>query len=691
MTRLELLELAEALIAPTGSDSYKAGHKDQYPTGTSLVYSNLTGRSDAHSLTKTGTHVAFGMQYAIQVVHENFQKFFAAPKDRIIEAIEFILSQHLNLPYNADHFAELHDLGYIPLEVRAVPEGTVLPMKVPSAVFWNTKPQSEELKNKFFWFTNYIEAVLSAYAWRPATAATIAHEYRKVLETYANETDPANKWFVDFQAHDFSMRGQPGLDAAHQSGLGHLTSFYGTDTIPALISAMKYYDEEGVIGYSVPATEHSVMSAGGQESEKETFERLLKIYPTGIVSVVSDTWDLWNVLTNILPSLKDKIEERDGKIVIRPDSGDPVDILCGTRDNTPESNHVEFLSQLLARVHVSAVYDANTKKMVWKSFFTGDGIDSGSARKFAKYISVYEDLEEFFDAVIDKLGEFSEEPMEKRIQKAFEYGDEVNVHDIMNAIYDEFSDKLEIEDKGWKEKMYVSIVVVDKNNHAYQFTGYCQSEIIAGNFESEEKYYYLGEVKPISQKTPQEKGVVELLWDTFGGTVNEQGYKVLSPKVGTIYGDSITIERAKEICERLKRKGFASTNVVLGIGSFTYTYNTRDTYGFAVKSTYAEVNGLGYNLSKNPVTDNGVKKSAVGILRVVQDIDGKIRLEDRLSFNGGLFNSETYDSGLLQPIYRNGEFLNRTTIKEVRERLRKSLSGTSQKNKSENAGKTKNS
>ena len=126
------------------------------------------------------------------------------------------------------------------------------------------------------------------------------------------------------------MRGMDSVDAVVSSGLGHLTSFNGTDSLPTLWGARHYYNEKGFVAGSVPATEHSVMCAGSKEDELGTFSRLLKTYPTGILSVVSDTWDLWNVITNILPQLKEQILGREGKLVIRPDSGDPVDILCGS-------------------------------------------------------------------------------------------------------------------------------------------------------------------------------------------------------------------------------------------------------------------------------------------------------------------------------------------------------------------------
>ena len=167
--------------------------------------------------------------------------------------------------------------------------------------------------------------------------------------------------------------------------------------------------------------------------------------------------------------------------------------------------------------------------------------------------------------------------------------------------------------------------------------------------------------------TTEEKGVIELLWDVFGGTVNEQGYKVLDPHIGAIYGDSITIERADEICRRLEAKGFASTNVVLGIGSFTYQFNTRDTFGFAMKATYCEINGEGKEIFKDPITDDGTKKSATGLLSVTRDeYSGDYMLMDRVDW-------QTSRGGELKTIYRDGKFENTTTLSEIRENLRKNF------------------
>jgi nicotinamide phosphoribosyltransferase len=244
------------------------------------------------------------------------------------------------------------------------------------------------------------------------------------------------------------------------------------------------------------------MCAGGKESEENTYTRLLtKVYPKGVVSIVSDTWDFWKVVTETLPKIKDVVMTREGKMVIRPDSGDPVKILVGD----------------------------------------------------------------------------SEAP------------------------------------KG----------------------------------------------------SPEYKGLVECLWDIFGGTVTSRGFKTLDNHVGAIYGDSITQERQKAILHGLLLKGFASDNVVLGIGSFTYQYVTRDTFGFAVKSTYAEVNGESREIFKQPKTDPG-KNSHKGLLMVYEDLKGNLKVKDQAS-------PEEEQKGLLQTVFLNGKTVKYETLQTIRDRVNTQL------------------
>lgn len=481
------------------TDGYKIDHRRQYPKGTTHVLSNFTSRT---SRIVDQTVVPFvGLQYVLKhyfsdrTASEVNQWFFHRPKDKVCQEYRKFTDQYLpGNDIDVDHIASLHDLGFLPLEFRALPEGTLTPLRVPMFTVENTHPD-------FFWLTNYFEPLISSLLWLPCTSAATALRYRRILNDAALRTTGSVAG-VEWQAHDFSFRGMAGPEAAALSGLGHLVAFTGTDNLPALELISEYY-ELGCHGGSVPATEHAVMCAGGQEGELETFNKLLDLYPTGIFSVVSDTWDLWHVITKILPALKDRIMSRDGKLVVRPDSGDPADILCG-----------------------------------W-------GCPVGPNSK------------------------------------------------------------------------------------------------------------------------PTHRGAVQLLWDIFGGTVNDCGYKVLDSHIGAIYGDSITEERARDITARLEAKGFASTNVVFGVGSYTYQYVTRDTNGFAIKATWAVVDNVERQLHKNPVTDSGVKKSAKGRLVVMRGSTG-LELIDGLS----QAEHDALDQhNLLQPVYRNGELLIEQSITDIRIRI----------------------
>ena len=166
------------------------------------------------------------------------------------------------------------------------------------------------------------------------------------------------------------------------------------------------------------------------------------------------------------------------------------------------------------------------------------------------------------------------------------------------------------------------------------------------------------------------KGVIELLWDVFGGTVNSKGYKVLDPHVGCIYGDSVTLEIADEVCRRLASKGFASSNIVFGVGSYTYNYNTRDTFGFALKATYGVVNGEEVQLYKDPITDDGTKKSQKGMVAVIRGEDGKLTYIDHLDST----TIHEYDNkNLLQPVFVDGKLVKETSLSEIRARVGESI------------------
>ncbi len=526
------------------SDAYKVGHKKMLAPGTTRLYGTWIPRALKYAPKGITKVVSFGQQLTWKYIHDRFEEYFFFNKERRHpsfnqirvdekpaydyyknKALQFVkdMSLMLGMEYDGEHFEELWDLGYLPLKIKALPEGIETNPNIPHMTFINTV-------DGYAWLTLFMETIVSNLAWKPAYAATVAKLYRRQAEEWVAKTDPANMWLVDYMCHDFSARGLSGVDDMVAVGLGHATSFRGSDTLVAIPAARYYYyePENEVIINSVNASEHSVSTTKiFTVGEQQMITDWLEIFPTGILSIVSDTFDLWKLITEYLPANKEAIMARDGKLVIRPDSGDPVDIICG-----------------------------------------------------------------------DPCAKGTKQP----------------------AV------------------------------------------------------------------TPVQKGVIELLWDIFGGTINEQGYKVLDPHIGAIYGDSITPERQVQIYERLAAKGFAATNIVLGVGSYTYEYTTRDWASMAAKGAWFEVkddpekvecdqcdcNGkcerlrkTSYNIYKDPVTDDGTKKSLKGLCAVHKKADGEYYVVTECSPY-----DETY--GVLQLIYEDSKFYNQTTLTEVREKLKNS-------------------
>lgn len=507
------------------SDGYKLDHRRQYPEGTVKVVTNGTPRKSR--IPGINSVIYFGSQYfKKRFLVEEFGKWFDLPTDVAVKQYARRVNNYLPPGHGItfEHIEELHKLQYLPIRVKAVKEGSLVPMRVPAYTITNTLPQ-------FYWLVNYLETLISCTTWGPSTSATTAYNYKKILRKWAKKTG-ADENFVNFQGHDFSFRGMFGVEAAEMSGAGHLTSFYGTDTIPAIDFLEKYYgadSDKELVGCSVAATEHAVMCVGTGmyiwdkyngdwsyigEAELSVFRRLItEIYPTGIISVVSDTWNLWKVIVEYLPALRDIILARDGKLVIRPDSSPrtPVEILCGD-------------------------------------------------------------------------------------DQAMTY--------------------------------------VEKFGYSYEHA------------------------------KAAEKGLIECLYEIFPGETNESGFKTLHSCIGAIYGDSITMERSELICKGLHDKGFVSTSTVLGIGSYTYQNVTRDVYGWALKATYAEVRTkdgrlLPLEIYKDPITDDGTKKSAKGLIKVYYDEDGTMTYQDQVSW-------EEEAESIHEVIFEDGKEYNDQTLAEIR-------------------------
>lgn len=540
------------------ADFYKPSHISMYDKRSEIVQDNMTPRNAKHFIHFADNDqrvMMAGLQgfikwFLIDMFNENFFKM--KKEDALAQYKEICdLSIGPNM-VETWGFEKLHDLGYLPLEIRSIPEGTLSPVQVPLFTIQNTHPD-------FYWLPNFLESVISAETWKTITTATTFWQYRKLSEAWSAETCD-NNLHVPFQNHCFAYRGESGTNDAAQSEFGQLINSMGTDTIPAILYAMRYYNMKGkFVAGSIPASEHSVATTnigfivGRLKSEHpdlsldelrflaevEFLKRYItEIFPKGFVSYVADSYDFWAIITRAALILKEEIMARDGRVVFRPDSGIPEHIIAGYR------------------------------------------------------------IEEF-----------------------------------------------ETED-GFYNKGSFAL----KTEVAY--------------FKDTNRYVLLSQTDDDDKEIPRHEaiGAVQCLWEIFGGEVNSKGYKVLDSHVGLIYGDSITVARAKDIFERLKDKGFASSNIVYGVGSFTTQYTTRDSLGMAVKATGAVIDGQQVMVVKEPKTDLG-KKSAKGFLKVVRDENGELKLVDNCQLE-----DVQSDDNELRRVFYNGKLIVDEDLTTIRER-----------------------
>jgi nicotinamide phosphoribosyltransferase len=599
------------LFAAFLSDGYKGAHGMMYADGTEVVSSNLTPRSDSiyrRSCTEyyNGKLVVLGHQGAVMEVVEMWDDFFKMDKGIALGRFKLLCDSYFGYDLiQVDHLSKLHDLGYLPLEIRTLDEGSKVNMGIPVLTIRNTVAHA-------FWLVNFLETVISNLTWKPSTAATIAAEYRAMLTDYAIRTGTALE-VVNIQAHSFADRGMSGPEDAARSGFGHVGSFLGSDSLGTVLYAQQYYKAGNFVACSVPATEHAVSTSNILRIESELmfkeynfvtieqseiytkmakdnidirliaeimfmYELMLK-FPVGILSYVADSFDFYGLISRGLPYMKDVIMRRQsngvtpGRLVIRPDSGDPVEVLCGVK------------------VH---------------------------------------DMSEFTSIEIEEQSDDSEDSIH---DISYGYVNEVNGGDEV-GFFVRSSDGLILHING-------------EVNHS--------------------RYYDMksldGYSASVVDLTIEQKGAVEVLMDIFGYTETSTGHKLLDDHIGLIYGDSITTNRCQTILERLFDKGYASGNAMFGVGSYTYQCVTRDSLGFAVKATYTEVNGKAIPIFKDPKTDSK-KKSAKGLLYV-----GKNDLGDYVLTDNVTREIEEHSSNELKIRFLDGSFYNQTSLDEIRAKL----------------------
>lgn len=452
------------------TDSYKILHGGMYPEGLTSVYSYFESRNGAlYEETPL-----FGLQYIIK----NHLEGQVVTQEMINEADEFI-PKHFGSNYKANrdmwqHIVDNHD-GKLPIRIRAIPEGLPVPVGTPLITVENTD-------DKCYALTNHLETFLT-HIWYPSTVCARSRNVKKILKRFLDETaDDSEKWILDFQLHDFGYRGASCQEAAACGGAAHLVNFKGTDTIAAMRLAKEFYGASyNDLAYSVPASEHSVMTALGQEGEEQVFLNLLKTYPNGILSIVSDSYNIENFIRNIASKHKEKIVARGGKVVFRPDS-------LRYKDDTP------------------------ARQMLW----------------------------------------------------------------IWNT-----------------------------------------------------------------------------LWDIFGGTTNNKGFKVLHPKVGTLWGDGIDENGVTSILQIAEDHKYSTSNVVFGMGGNLLQKLNRDTQRFAFKASSMTINGVEKDIFKNP--RDASKASKKGKFTVLRE--------------GNTIKTVKYfetQEDLLIPVFENGKILKEYIFEEIR-------------------------
>lgn len=482
-------------------DFYKATHAKMYNKEITKIVSYFTPRGTRLANIETENElVMFGLQAFIKefLIEEFNTNFFGKKKEDVIGEYKRILDNTIGQKaYDISKIESLYDLGYLPIRISAIPEGMRIPVKVPMIQIENTHPD-------FAWCVEYIESLLLSESWHAMICANVGYRYRQIVNRYYEKSVEDN---VDRAKAigDFSFRGQESLAAAIKTSSAFCLSFLNTATVPTIPYLEKYYNcdcTKEPVAYGAVSTEHSVMCSNYaiDGDEITMVKRLLnEIYPDTSFSMVSDSYDYWNMVDNIIPACKEDILKHNGTILIRGDSGDPVEIVTQT---------------------------------------------------------------------------------------------------------------------------------------------------------------------------------VFHLWNTFGGTTNSKGYKVLDSHIKAIYGDSITPERMEQIYSILIENGFSCNNVVLGVGAFSMQcaiYNnglapfTRDTFQVAVKATYCEdVNGKQYPVYKCPKTDaDKVKVSQKGMCCVYND-NGSIKYKDGYTSET---IKETEGINLLIPVFENGQMIKEYSLKDIRNTL----------------------
>lgn len=459
------------------ADAYKYSHHKLYLPGTEYIYSYLESRGG-----KFDNTVFYGLQYYLKT----YLQGIVFTKEKINEA-EALLQEVFGREdvFDRRRFEYIvHTYGgHLPVRIRAVPEGTVVPVRNVLMTIENTDPAC-------FWLTNFLETLLMQ-VWYPCTVATLSREIKQIVKRYYTATASAASFAgIDLVLNDFGFRGASSVESAGLGGSAHLVNFSGSDTLPASIFAKRYYDAQQAPGISIPATEHSIVTLLGEKGEEAIFKHVLDTFPTGVIACVSDSYNIFRACGQYWgEDLKQQVLQREGTLVIRPDSGDPVRTLLQ---------------------------------------------------------------------------------------------------------------------------------------------------------------------------------VFEILFKQFGYTTNEKGYKVLPPQVRVIQGDGISLSSIGNIYAALQQAGISAENLALGMGGALLQRVNRDTQEFALKCSYAMVNGKDIDVQKNPVELNAegqlrtsFKHSKAGRLKLVKE-NGEYRtltLQDAPAL-----------ADQLETVFENGHLVKEYSFADIRAR-----------------------
>ena len=582
-------------------DFYKSTHHEQYPKGLTKMVSYYTPRMSR--LKDVDTITFFGLQAFIkEYLIDGFDTmFFNRSEDEVVAEYERILDYTLGKgAYESQKIRDLHRLGYLPLEISAVPEGMRTKVGVPQIEITNTHPD-------FVWLVNTIETMLSCTMWHTQISAEVGYRYRQIVNKWVERTcDPTVN--PRKMLGDFSMRGQHSVESAIKSSAAWTLSFDNTATVPAIMWLEDNYNcdvTKDSVAFGAISTEHSVMCSNFSIDGDEIthIKRLLtEIYPNHSFSMVSDSYDYWRLVTELLPQCKNEIMAHNGTLSIRGDSGNPVEVLAG--------KDIYYI-----------------------------GLSEANENLFAEGYDGY---------TLDWLADWCRDSE-------------------VEGDYDQYF--------YWKDVYYKVKICCEWTNERGAWT--------------DRKYYYVDDYDcswEVVEPNAELLGTVWALDQIVGHTVNSKGYKVLDSHLKAIYGDSIIPDYANEVYRRLEAQGYAANNVVMGVGSmsmmalvgqdedtgklvFAGEHNgtncgpyTRDTFGIAVKATYAEdENGNPINIFKQPKAISW-KKSQKGCCIVAPD---GMSYTDEHTWNE-VINAK---DNLLEQVFYNGRLAWETNLAQVRRNM----------------------